>query len=566
MMQTLRKNIKYVLVVVLAAFLGLIFFQWGANIFGPKTERRTDIAVIDGQKIPYDVYYRYVRQAENEQKGITPDEIWQQFVDEIMWSRLLSGERIAVGEEEIWQVIKNNPPREIMELDVLRNEQGEFDYGRYLELLRQPQSRVWLNAYAQQLREQLPKEKLRSLLSTFGWVSPYEDSMAIVVQTNVYDITYLQLPLFRARSLLEISDDELRSYYDMHVDDFMTDPMVILKYVYFDRKPSSYDTLEARELIEDLVAQVEEGADFLELALEASDDTSVVIEFTGVTGLKPYLMNVYNELRDGEMSGIIAAPQGFEVIQRVEKNKIYKMKVNIEVSEMTKGEIYDRIMSFKETADVIGFDSTAQELEILLRRTYPMEPDNITFPIRYPDGLKEFVKDAQPDAVSGPFASLGGYYVFAVDSVIPESRPEFEEVKPRVRVAMEKMRLQDIQNQELDRASQILAQGGTMEQLAADDTLFYIRQQKDILLGEVLRTLGGEVAGAVMQLIPGQRSKPIVTEWAGYIVRCDSRSIQPIDSTMYMSLQMKRQARLQYITGMLFTPQEIEDYRDEFFE
>ncbi|UCC11001.1 MAG: SurA N-terminal domain-containing protein [candidate division WOR-3 bacterium] len=566
MMQTLRKNIKYVLVVVLVAFLGLIFFQWGANIFGTKPERQTDIAVINGQEIPYEMYYRYVRQAENVQKGITRDEIWQQFIDEVMWSRLLTDEGIIVSDDEIWQVIKNNPPRELLEADMLRNEQGEFDYGRYQELLRQPQSRVWLNAYAQQLREQLPKEKLRSLLSTFGWVSPYEDSLEIVVQTNVYALSYLQLPLFRARSLLQITDDELKKYYNDHPEDFMTDRMVILKYIYFDRKPSSYDTLEAREMIEDFVAQVEEGGNFLELALEASDDTSVVIEFSGITGLKPYLMDVYSQLRNDEMSGIIPAPHGFEVIQRVEENMIYKMKVNIVVSEMTRGEIFDRIMSFKETADVLGFDSTAQELEIPVRRTYPMEPDNITFPIRNPDGLKKFVEDAGGDEISGPFASLGGYYVFAVDSMIPESQPEFEEVKPRVKVVMEKMRLQDIMHQKLDEASRILDQGTSMEQLTAEDTLFYFRQQNDIILGEVLRTLGGEVAGAVMQLIPGQRSSPIVTEWAGYIIRCDSRNIQPIDSTMYLSLQMKRQARLQYITGMIFTPEEIEDFRDEFFE
>lgn len=566
MMQTLRKNIKYVLVVVLAAFLGLIFFQWGANIFGPGTDRRTDIAIIDGQKIPYELYYRYVRQAENEQRGVTREMIWQQFVDEIMWSRLLSGEGISVNEDEIWQVIKNNPPREMLELDMLRNEQGEFDYGRYLDLLRQPQSRTWLNAYAQQLREQLPKEKLRSLLSTFGWVSPVEDSMAIVVQTNIYDIAYLQLPIFRARSLFDITDDELRTYYDAHVDEFMTGRMVILKYVYFDRKPSSYDTLEARERIEDFVAQIDEGGNFLELALEASDDTSIVIEFSGVTGLKPYLMNVYRELRNGEMSGIIAAPQGFEVIQRAKENTIYKMKVNIEVSEITRGEIYDRIMSYKETADVIGFDSTAQEMEIPMRRTYPMEPENITFPIRNPDGLTGFAQDAGPGAVSGPFGSLGGYYLFALDSVIPESRSEFEAVKPRVRVAMEKISLQDIMDQKLEQAAGILSQGMTMEQLALDDTLFYFRQQNGILLSEVLRTLGGEVAGALMQLIPGERSQPVMTEWAGYIVRCDSRNVQPIDSTMYMSLQMKRQARLQYITSVLFSPEEIVDYRDEFFE
>ncbi|GAI92735.1 unnamed protein product, partial [marine sediment metagenome] len=264
-----------------------------------------------------------------------------------------------------------------------------------------------------------------------------------------------------------------------------------------------------KERIEDFVVRIEEGEDFLELAKEVSDDTLVVIIFEGVVGLKPYLMNVYKTLKNGEMSGIINAPHGYEIIKRITKGKIHKVKANIEVSQTTIGEIFDEILSFKETAREIGFDSTAAEIGLQIRNTYPLDPDHVNFPVRNTKKFAEFVAEAKSDMIGGPFSSLGGYYLLVLDSIIPEHRPAFEDIASRVKGAMEKNRLKIITRDHLDDIYRQLTAGKSMEEIASEDTLLFFRERQDINLAQVTMTMGGEFAGLVATLEQGQLSNPL---------------------------------------------------------
>lgn len=565
-MQTLRKKTKYVLIIALIGFAGLIFFQWGANVGGVKDERKTDIVKIDGIPVSYTEYSRFIRQKEQEIKGISRDEIWNLMLEEIMWNNLIKREKIRVTDEEILAVIKHNPPREIYESEFMKGENGEFDFNKYYELLRTPQSRAWLLEYEYNLRRQLPKEKLRSLLSSFGWISPYEDSLIIAGQTNKYDVSYLMMPVFRARNLLEISEDETGKYYNNNREEFINPELRILKFVFFERKPSPYDTLETRERIQDFNDRIEEGEDFLEVAKEVSDDTAVVKSFEGKLGLKPYLMNVYNELKNGEVSDIIQAPHGFEIIKRIRKGLIYKVKVDIKVTPTTIGEIYDEVMSFKETAQEIDFDSAGAEVDLQVRKTYPMNKDNVSFPVRNTEGLAVYLSKAKIGEIGGPFSSIGGYYLFSLDSIIPESHPVFEDIKVKIKHRMEKERAVEIIANWLDKVHDQLTVGKTMEAIVSEDTVIVFREMKDLTLMQIQTGLGHEFAGVVATLGTNQISQPLILDWAGYIIRCDRKEVNPFDSTMVTFLQMKRQARLIALTADIFTPKKIEDYRDEFFE
>lgn len=566
MMQALRKKTKYVLFIALAGFALLIFFQWGANVTGIRDERKTDIVRIDGIPISYTDYTRFVRSKESEYRGISREEIWNLLIEEMMWNNLIYKEKIKVTDEEILAVIKSNPPREIYESEYMKDENGEFDYNRYLELLRLPQSRSWLLEYEYNLRQQIPKEKLRSLLASFGWVSPYEDSVSIAAQTVQYEVSFLSLPLYRARTLLEISEDEAREYYDNNSEEFTTPELKILKFVFFEREPSHYDTLEAKELLVDFLDRIEDGEDFIEVAREVSDDTSVVYEFKGEVGVQSYLLKVYKGLKNGEISDVTQSSDGFEVIKRVRPGLIYRVKVNIEVSPTTIGEIYDRIMSFKETVKEYGFDSTAADFDLEVRKTYPLSSDNLTFPVRNTKGLADFLSKIKKGEIGGSFSSIGGYYLFSLDSLIPSTQPEFEEIIPKIKTRMETRKLRELIKDRLDQIYDQLVAGNTMKKIVSEDTILLLRKLENITLAQMQISLGHEFAGVAATLEPGQTSVPLIMDWAGYVLHCHSKTASPFDSTMLTALQMKRQVRLQDLTVSLFTPKDIEDNRDDFFE
>lgn len=566
MMQVLRKKTRYVLFIALATFALLIFFQWGLNITGIRREQQKNIVEVDGLPVTYAEYVKYAQQKEQQSREVSRDEIWRLMIDEIMWSNLLKKEKMTVSDEEVWAVIRNNPPREIYESEFMKDEKGEFDFNKYYELLRAPQSRPWLLEYENNLRRQIPREKLRALMSTFGWVSPFEDSMLITEQTTEYKVSYLNLPVYRARALLNISDQEMREYYANNVEEFTQPELKIFKYVFFERKPSAYDTLESKERIEDFIDRIENGEDFLKLAYEVSDDTSVVVDFDSETELKPYLVAVYKGLKNGEMSDIIQTAQGFEVVKRERAGLLYRVATRIEVSPTTRGEIYDKIMSFKEIAREWGFDSAAVDFGLTVRRTYPLSKDNATFPVRNQEYLGKFVTDSKRGEIGGPFSSFGGYYLFALDSIIPETRPQFESIMQKIRARIEREKVKEAIEQKLDAYYDKLVGGMTMENIASLDTLVGFHENDAMTLGQLHMTFGAEFAGGVAALESGQFSSPLMTELGGYIIRCDTKTVEPFDSTMIATLQAKRQGRLRMITENMFTPKKLEDNRDLFFE
>jgi parvulin-like peptidyl-prolyl isomerase len=131
----------------------------------------------------------------------------------------------------------------------------------------------------------------------------------------------------------------------------------------------------------------------------------------------------------------------------------------------------------------------------------------------------------------------------------------------------ERKAYEDAMVHHLDHVYELIQAGATMEAIAQTDTVVLFQNNikgQNVL---VLRnTYGDEFAGAVAALDQGQVSAPVVTRYAGFIIRVDGINEIPFDSTMIGVLQWKRQQMLQQITQTMFTPEELVDNRDKFFE
>ncbi|MEO0185526.1 MAG: peptidylprolyl isomerase, partial [candidate division WOR-3 bacterium] len=565
-----RRNTRIVLFIVVAAFALLIFFQWGLDITGISGKEEVNIAQIDGVPISYTDYVRFIQTKEKEKKGIQREEIWNLMLDEIMWNSLIKKEKIRVVDEEIWAIIKSNPPREIYESEYMKDSAGKFDYNKYLDLLKAPQSRQWLYEYEFNLRRELPKEKLRSLIYTMAWSSPFEDSVTMSKQSVLYDFSFLSLPLFRLRGKSTITDEDLMKYYDSHKKDFTYPETKILKYVFFEKTPSSDDTTEARERLEDFLLRIKEGEDFLTVAREVSDDTLIQRKFKDEKELLPYELEVYKKLKDGEISNITLTSKGFQVIKRVSKGLFYLVRANIDVSSTTLADINDRLESFKTSVKELGFEEAAKDLDLKIHKTPPLSSERINFPVRNQEGLaKALKKKLKPNEVIGPFSSFGGYYLFTLDSIIPAKVLSLSNENDRsiIRMRYERENLKNYLGEYLNNTFMQLQSGNTLEQIAQKDTLFFVQNNvKNVALVEIEARYGQEFAGVLASLEPNQISRPLVTDWAGYIIRCDKKTALPFDSTMVPPLQYARQIRLQNLSQAIFTPKKIIDNRDKFFE
>ena len=64
---------------------------------------------------------------------------------------------------------------------------------------------------------------------------------------------------------VQVSDTDIKTYYDENLDQYKVEPTRKLQYVLFLEKPSESDSVMRIKDIEDAAKKAEEGADFIEL-------------------------------------------------------------------------------------------------------------------------------------------------------------------------------------------------------------------------------------------------------------------------------------------------------------
>jgi peptidyl-prolyl cis-trans isomerase C len=125
-----------------------------------------------------------------------------------------------------------------------------------------------------------------------------------------------------------ISDDELKSYYDTHQDEFKTPEMVKARHILVraDNTASEDDKKKAREKAELYLKKIKDGEDFTKLASEFSDDPGSKAKggdlgfFPRGRMVKPFEDAAFS-LQSGQVSGIVETQFGFHIIKVDEKKE-----------------------------------------------------------------------------------------------------------------------------------------------------------------------------------------------------------------------------------------------------
>jgi peptidyl-prolyl cis-trans isomerase C len=126
---------------------------------------------------------------------------------------------------------------------------------------------------------------------------------------------------------ITVSEDELKSYYDSHKDEFKTQDMVKARHILVrvDNSASDDEKKKAKEKTELYLKKIKDGEDFAKLASDFSDDPGSKAKggdlgfFPRGRMVKPFDDAAFS-LKPGETSGIVETQFGFHII-KVEDRK-----------------------------------------------------------------------------------------------------------------------------------------------------------------------------------------------------------------------------------------------------
>ncbi len=564
-----RKLTRLVLFVVVLAFAALIFFEWGMNATASIKRRDLDKGIIGRvNNIPifYNEYRRLLQMAyerREQNRGKSEDEIkagvWRALVEDKLWWDILNKEKITVTDEEVLAIIRNQPPRELLDHPEMKDDSGRFDIRKYQMLLRSPQNLPWLQQYESDIRTALPREKLKFEFMTSGWISPDEENLYLNLLTKTVAGIFLYLPYDQIFNQIPVDQEQLLTFFNEKVKDYVIPARRNFKYVYFPKEATSEDTMNAQSQIDEIYLLLKEGRHFQEIAQDYADNTDIEIK----QEIPVELIGVFNKLKKDEVSPPIKTARGYSIIKRIDRDRLQKIDINIEISPSTIVAIKEKIDAFIQTARASGFDSSAKIFNLLVRETRPLTMEQLILPgLENPSQLKNYANRARISEISPPIAGISGYFVFSLDTIIPPTRPNFEDVREQVRIDYLRSKEKTIAQQYV---RTWLDKNLTLEEIAQRDKRFVMERIKSSNYEELRANYPSELIGAIYSLSPTE-TKTVFTEWGVYLIRCDSVRQIPLDSSKISLIYQEQDARIKNIYQQIFQEPEIIDHRDAFFD
>ena len=598
MLQTMRSSAKFVMWILLAAFVGGFLLVETSGLLGrTAVTPTTSVASVNGTDILYTEWQRraqqLVQQQQQEQPGrsLTQDELTRidnQAFDEMVSDILLQQEYqrrgITVSDAELRDYARFAPPPWVRTAPDLQTE-GNFDLAKYQRLLASSQARQsgLLIALEQYFRSEVPKQKLFEQVTSGLYIT---DTELWRTWQDANDSASVSFVAFRPTLTAvdsNISDGDLRKYYDAHRSEFERPARGSLSVLYIPRLVSAADSAVVRARIAALRAEIVGGAKFEDVAKRESAD-SVSGSEGGSLGkstrgrLVPEFEQVAYALPPGGLSQPVLTQFGYHLIKLDSRSgdtlSLRHILLRIEPSDSSAAKVDRQADQLARIAagseQPAKFDEAARTLGLAPFRVTVTEGDPAQHNGKYVPSVSAWAfTGAKPGEVSDLFDAEDGYYIARLDSLSAGGKT-FDAVRSAVRERVA-----------LDRAvERVVPQAQALTQAARTSSLEAAAAAKGLTVTKTGLTnragaaqqFGslGEAIGAAFALPANTLSTPIRQSDGVFVLRVDSR--KPAERAAFETqkadlrtrrLQQLRQQRLQMFLEDLRKSAKVTDNRKD---
>ncbi len=590
MMTKLREMTFIFIWILVFAFVALMVFEWGMDFTGLRG-RSNVVGKINGQKITIQEFQQAVQNLylqERESTGQEPDEekmaqlrdqVWDQFVQQVLFKKEIEKRDIQVTDREIYLYITQNPqslPPAISQNPNFMTD-GKFDMSKYRQALQNPQA-DW-TPVEQYLREILPYQKLQNIVTASVMVTEEEVKSDYLEKNQKAQIEYLLIPASAFfKDSVQATDKEIQNYYDKNKEDFKLEERRKLNYVVFGTNPTAADSQRIMQLAEDIKAEAEAGQDFAMLADEYSEDPSVRtnhgdLGYFEKDRMVPEFSEAAFSAKPGEIVGPIKTNFGVHIIKVHDRRKengkeqvhASHILLKFDPSPLTLETAQELASNFAESAKEEGFKVSADNYKYEVKQTPEFPKRNYIPGFGQLKSAVEWAFNEDVNTVSNVYRTAQGYVVFEVAEVLPEGYRPLDEVRQicKSRVEQEKRlelagefagKVQDQLNQGM--GMQEIAQNTETNTISFDSTSMFTRAQPSPKIGRA-----AEVIGAAFSLEPGKISGMLETDRGYYFVKVKDRT--EFDPESYKTQKDAIRARLMNQKSQRFFAEWYENLKED---
>jgi len=360
-------NIRDIVTGWLAAFIVALliipFAFWGINYYFEGGGSR-DVATVNDRSISvaefqqaYQDYRRQLRSALGEQMDTMNTELLKQealnrLIETELLTQLVRDAGMRMPDEDVVEGISA--------LEVFQNENGKFEQSRYQLALQR--AGMTSTDFEGQMRSDMLLSQLRSALTRSAFVAEAEVVRLAQIESQTRDIIYTTLEAQPVYDSVEVSEEDIRSYYENNIEDYQAQPRVKIHYLdltidgltgevsvtdedlraYYENNESAYSVEEtrkvtqmyiklaedagqeavdrARQAMEFIQQKLDEGMDMDEIATEYAqrlgpDFERISLGYTPRGVMAPALDEAAFSMGEGDISDIIRSQIGMHIIR-----------------------------------------------------------------------------------------------------------------------------------------------------------------------------------------------------------------------------------------------------------
>ncbi len=596
MMQVFRSLVGKVAAAVFAVLM-LVFILTSVDWSQVTGGSRTTVGEINGVGIPLQYFQQVTQnemQARQERLGrsLTDEEIeeareavWQQMIQQRSLEAEFQRRSITASPGEIAQAIQENPPSELLTQPDFQTD-GQFDIGKYQRWLRSAAAAQVIPLMESQYASQIRQGKLLRVVTSDVYVSDPELWQIWRDMNEKVTMEYARVVPATAvpDSAVNISEADLRQYYEQHADRFTRPATAFLSYVQMLRFPDASDSAAARQRALDLRKEILDGAPFDEVARRESGDSvsgnkgGLLEEFTR-GDRDPAFERAAFSLAVGSVSDPVLAQDGYHLI-RVDSRTGAKVRArHILVPVEITGQHRDLLDARADSLELIGadqldpaaLDTAARVLGLTVGQANPLQKGarvQVGFQVVPDAGIWAF--QAQPGETSRIVEVPYAFFLFRLDSVRPEGVPPFESILDAVQAAAREDRKMALARQVADDLAKRVGEGSTMAQAAQAVGAQFSQVGPFARINPPFPD--PKVVGAAFGLTPGRPSPVIESTDAYYLLKVTKREaadsaefLRGYDQFRATQVRLARQDRVRSYLDALEQTAKVRDYRDQIF-
>ncbi len=337
LMNKLRDKTHIILIILILAFLATIVFEWGMDYLGLRGGQVTELGSVNGQEIKYADFESQVNFAidqQRQQTGEDPDEnlikmirdqVWDQMVTQILAEQEIKRLGITVTNQEILNWVYNSPQTlpDVIKRNFI-DSTGQFNMAVYQQALttKTPEVTKFWAQVEEYLKQTLLSQKLQSVITGTVRVTEGEVMQRFKDENIKASFDYVFLDANSVMDAqIQVSDDDMKNYYENHKDDFKREKSAKLRYVLFPDIATMEDTVATEKMIKAFTKDLKKlipGDSTTYGVVNDNSTAKFTNNFVKPNEVSPEVASFLFSAGKDSVSEVIKASDGFHMVRLLE--------------------------------------------------------------------------------------------------------------------------------------------------------------------------------------------------------------------------------------------------------